>query len=103
VLDRNQPERGGKGCWDTKQLDRDWASSFRARIASEPPCLREARVRASLTGEDHVRGAWGSGGGRRQAHINALVSHELDAGAPVFSAAGVAPEQRGVTHPQRMQ
>jgi hypothetical protein len=103
VLDRHQSERGGKGCWDTEQLDRDWASSFRARIASEPPCPREARVRALRTGEDHVRGAWRSCGGRRQAHINALVSHELDAGAPVFSAAGVAPEQRRGTHSQRMQ
>jgi hypothetical protein len=103
VLDRHQSERGGKGCWDTEQLDRDWASSFRARIASEPPCPREARVRALRTGEDHVRRAWRSYGGRRQAHINALVSHELDAGAPVRSAAGVAPEQRRGTHSQRMR
>jgi hypothetical protein len=95
VLDRHQSERGGKGCWDTEQLDRDWASSFRVRIASEPPCPREARVRALRTGEDHVRRAWRSYGGRRQAHINALVSHELDAGAPVRSAAGVARSRNG--------
>jgi hypothetical protein len=103
VLDRHQSERGGKGCWDTEQLDRDWASSFRVRIASEPPCPREARVRALRTGEDHVRGVWRSCGGRRQAHINALVSHELETGAPVFSAAGVAPEQGGGTNEARMK
>jgi hypothetical protein len=32
-----------------------------------------------------------------------LVSHELHAGAPVCSAAPIAPEQRRGTHPERMQ
>ena len=34
---------------------------------------------------------------------SALVAHELDTGTPVCSAAGVAPEQRGGTHLERMQ
>ena len=103
VLRRRQTERGGKGCWDAKQLDRDWPSSFGARIASEPLCPREARVCALSTGEDRIRAGWRSGGGRRQAHFEVLVSHELYAGAPVDSAAGVAPEQRSGTYAQRMQ
>ncbi len=36
-------------------------------------------------GQDHVRCAWRSCGRRRQAHLDALVSHELHTGTPVFS------------------
>ncbi len=55
------------------------------------------------TGKNHRCGGWQSGGRRRQAHLYALVSHELLAGAPVDSAVPIAPEQRGRTHLQRMQ
>lgn len=101
-LSRCQPERGGKAFWDAEQLDGDSTSRWRTRIASEPFYPRETRVCALRTGEDHVRGEWRSGG-RRQADLDALLSHQLHAGASVFSAAPVAPEQRCGTHPQRMQ
>lgn len=102
VLGCRQPERGGKGCWDAEQPDRDLPSRWQTRIASEALGPREARVRALRTGEDHRRDGRRSGG-RRQAHFEALVSHELDTGAPVCSAAPIAPEQWGRTYLQRMK
>ena len=68
------------------------AVSARALRASRS--AHETRVRALRTREDHVRGGWRSGGGRRQAHFKALVPHELDTGTPVDSAAPISPEQR---------
>jgi hypothetical protein len=59
-------------------------------------------VRALRTGEDHVRSGWRSGG-RRQAHFEALVLHELYTGSPVFSAAPISPERRCRTNAKRMQ
>ena len=100
---RCQPERGGKAFWDAEQLDRDLASRWIPRIASEAFCPRKARVRTLRTGKDHIRLTWRSDGGRRQAHLDALVSHELPTGAPVLSAAPVPPEQRRGTHRERVQ
>src|SRR5713226_5265189 len=40
---------------------------------------------------------------RREAHLDALVSHELHTGAPVLSPAPIPPEQRSGTNPERMQ
>ena len=100
VLTRSPTERGGKALWDAEQSDRHLARCWDARVTSEPLCPREARVRA---GKDHVRFAWRSGGGRRQAHLDALVSHELLTSAPVLSPAPVAPEQRCRSDDERMQ
>ena len=52
-------------------------------------------MRALWAGQDHVRLAWRGGGRRQQAHLDALVSHKLQTGAPVFSAAGVARSRSG--------
>jgi len=60
-------------------------------------------MRALRAGKDHVRLAWRSDGGRRQAHLDVLVPHELLTSAPVLSAAPISPEQRRGTHRQRMQ
>ena len=51
-------------------------------------------MRALWAGQDHVRFAWRSGGRRQQAHLEALVSHDLPAGASVCSAAPISPEHR---------
>jgi len=53
VLCRRQTERGGKDFWDAEQLDRDVASRWSTRIASQPLCPREARVRALRAGKEH--------------------------------------------------
>ncbi len=103
VLNRRQTERGGKALWDAEQSDRHLPRCWDARVTSEPLCPREARVRALRAGKDHVRCAWRSGGGRRQAHLDALVSHEQHTGAPVLSPAPVAPEQRCRSDDERMQ
>src|SRR6266699_3154886 len=103
VLHRCQTERGGKDFWDAKQFDRDLTSRWNTRIASQPLCPREARVGKLRAGKDHFRFAWRSCGGGWQAHLDALVSHELHTGAPVRSPAPIAPEQRRVTNPERMQ
>src|SRR5712691_4314048 len=103
VLSRRQTERGGKDCWDAEQLDRDLASRWSTRIASQSLCPREAIVRSLRTGKDHFREAGRSCGGRWQAHLDALVSHELHAGAPVRSPAPIVPEQRRGTNLERMQ
>src|SRR5436305_9671757 len=60
-------------------------------------------MRALCAGQDDFRFARQSGGRRRQAHLHALVSHELLTGAPVDSPAPIAPKQRGRTHLERMQ
>jgi hypothetical protein len=44
-----------------------------------------------------------SRGGRRQAHLDAVVSHEQQTGAPGLSPAPIPPEQRPGTNPERMQ
>jgi hypothetical protein len=100
---RRQAERGGKGCWDTEQPDRDLPRCGNARIASQPLGPREARVCALCARQDHVRNGWRSGGGWRQAHLKALVAQELHAGTPMCSAAPIAPEERGRTKRERMQ
>src|SRR5258708_32567079 len=95
---RCQPERGGKAFWDAEQLDRDLASRWIPRIASEAFCPRKASVRTLRAGKDHICLTWRSDGGRRQAHLDALVSHELPTGSPGLSAAPVPPKQRRGTH-----
>ena len=103
ALNRRQPERGSKGCWDAEELDRDVTSCWRTRIASQPLCPRETRVRSLRTGQDHVRCAWRSCDGRLQAHLDALVPHELETGASVFPAAPILPKQRRGTNDARMK
>jgi|SRR5712692_5359429 len=103
VLNRRQTERGGKALWDAEQSDRHLARCWDTRIASEPLCPREARVCSLRARKDHFRCAWRRGGGGQQAHLDALVSHELHTGAPVLSAAPIPPEQRRGTNPERMQ
>lgn len=60
-------------------------------------------MRSLRAGQDRLRGGWRSGGGRRQAHLKALVSHELHAGAPMLSAAPIPPEERLIPNHERMQ
>jgi len=103
MLSRCQTERGGKVFWDAEQLDRDLASRWSTRIANEPLFPREARVRSLRAGKDHFRAAKRSCGWGRQAHLNALVPHELHTSAPVRSPAPISPEQRRRTNPERMQ
>ena len=103
MLSRCQTERGGKGVWDAEQLDRDLASRWSTRIANEPLFPREAIVRSLRAGKDHFRFAWRSCGWGRQAHLNALVPHELHTGAPVRSPAPISPEQRRGTNLERMR
>ncbi len=103
VLRRRQTERDGNAFWDAEQLNHDLTSGWRTRIASEPLGPGEANVCSLRAGQEHVCCARPRGSGWRQAHLDVLVSHELHAGAPVLSAAGVAPEQRCGTHPERMQ
>jgi hypothetical protein len=55
------------------------------------------------TGQDQLCGGRRSDGRRRQAHFDALVSHKLDAGTPMFSAAPIMPEQWGRTNLERLQ
>ena len=103
MLSRRQTERSGKAFWDTKQSDRHLPSCCNAPIASQPLLPGETIMRALCAGEDHFRFAWRSGGRRQRAHLDALVSHELQTGAPVFSPTPIPPEQRSRTHLERMQ
>lgn len=84
-------------------MDRHPASIFGARIASQALCPPEARVSPLATCEDHVRGAWRSCDGWRQAHLDVLVPQELETGAPVFPAAPILPEQRRGSNDARMK
>jgi hypothetical protein len=61
-------------------------------------------MRALCAGQDHFRFGRLRGGRRQQAHFDALVSHELQTGAPVFSAAPILPEERLIpNHPRIAQ
>ena len=103
MLNRSPPEQGGKALWHAKQPDCHLACCWNSCVTSEPFCPREARVGTLRTGQDHFRFAWRSSGGRRQAHLDALVSHELHTGASVRSSTPVAPEQRGRSDDEGMQ
>jgi hypothetical protein len=98
-----QIERSGKAFWDAEQLDRDLASRWIPRIASEPFRPRKASVRPLRAGKDHLCLTWRSDGGGWQAHLDALMSLELPTGAPVLSAVPVPPEQRCGTSRERVQ
>src|SRR5690348_13058208 len=54
----------------------------------------ERRECALLTGEDHLRGGWRSGG-RRETDLDALITHQLHTSSPMDSAAGVARSRSG--------
>ncbi len=97
VLRRRQAERGRKGGRDAEQPDGDLPSGGSTSITSQPLWPRETRPRALGARQDHI------GGGRRQADIEALLSGELHAGAPVVSASPIAPEQWGETDAKRIQ
>jgi hypothetical protein len=60
-------------------------------------------MRSLRAGQDLVRCGRRNGGRRREAHLDALMSHELHTGAPMFPSAGVAPEERSRTNGKRMQ
>src|SRR5262249_43230225 len=96
-------ERGGQVFGDIEQTDHHPASRWRSRIVSQPLLPAETIPHALCAVEDRVRDGWRSGGRWRQAHLQAKVSHELQAGTPMCSAARVAPEQRGNTNRERMQ
>ena len=77
-------------------LDRDMASRWSTRRAS-PAALPTRGERAlAAHGKGSLPFAWRSCGARWQAHLDALVSHELPAGAPiVLSHSGAGPPRRG--------
>jgi hypothetical protein len=98
---RWQAEEGGEGFWNPEQLDRDRASRWGTGIASQSLLPREARVRSLRAGKDHVRTAKRSCGWGRQAHLNALVPHELHTGTPVRSSAPISRSRNGARPTRR--
>jgi hypothetical protein len=100
VLSCRQTERDGKAFRDAEQSDCHLTRCWDSRIASEPLCPREARVGTLRAGQDHFRFTWRRCDGRRQVHLDALVSHELHTGAPVFSPAPI-PRSRSGAGPTR--
>src|SRR6266516_6605087 len=103
MLRRGQTERDGKAFGDTQQSHRHLTGGWDSCVASEPLCPREASMGALGAGQDHFCVARRSGGGRRQAHLDALVSQELHTGTPMLSAAPIPPEQWRGTNLERMQ
>ena len=95
VLSCRQTERDGKAFRDAEESDRHLARCWDARIASESLCPREARVGTLRAGKDHFRFTWRRCGGGWQAHLDALVSHKLQTGAPLLSAAPIARSRSG--------
>src|SRR2546430_2958060 len=87
ILSSRQTERDGKAFWDAEQSDGHPARCWGSRVASEPLCPREARVGTLRAGKNHLRFAWRSCGGGRQAPPPAVVSREPPAGAPAAPAA----------------
>jgi hypothetical protein len=103
VLSRRQTEQKGKAFWDAEQSDRHLARCWDSRIASEPLCPPEASMGPLRARKDHFRFGWQGCSGRLQAHLDALVSHELLTFAPVLSAAPIPPEQWRGANPERME
>ena len=95
ALSRCQAERDGKAFGDAEQSDRHLTGCWDSCVASEPFCPREASMGTLRAGKDHFCVAWRSCGGRRQAHLDALVSHELHTGAPVLSPAPIPRSRKG--------
>ena len=52
-------------------------------------------MRSLRAGQDDIRGAWRSGCGWQQAHLDTLEPHELQTSAPVFSAAPISRSRNG--------
>jgi hypothetical protein len=88
-----------------KELDRDLTRSVSPCMASQPCLPRETRMSALRARKDHAcvpgrSGGWWDGG---QTHLDALMAHEVHAGAPMFSAAPILPQERGRIHLERME
>ena len=96
-------EESSEMVWYSVELDRHLPLTWHTGIASQPFLAAETRVRSLRTGQEYLRDGWRSRGGRRQAHFNILVAHELHAGTPMCSPAPIAPEKRGRTNLERMQ
>jgi len=103
VLSRRQAERGGKDCWDAEQLDRDLASRWSTRVASQPLFPREARVR-SLRGKGSRplcvgKLGWGAAGSPRCVGVARAACRRAGA----LSGSNPAKPQRRGTNRERMQ
>ncbi len=55
------------------------------------------------TGQDDFRVIWRRCSGRHEAHLDALVPHKLETGAPMLSPAPIPPEERRIANHERMQ
>jgi hypothetical protein len=96
-------EESGKALRNPEQCDGDRTSRCAPRIASQTLCPRETNVSTLCARKDHVR--WSGRSGRRwwHARLDPLVSHELQTGAPMLSAAPVLPKQRLGTNLEGME
>lgn len=76
-----------------KELDRHRASGVSPRVAGQARLPRETAVRPLRTRKDHLCGAemslkrWGQ---KRQIHLDPLVEHSRQTGAPIFAATPIA-------------
>ncbi len=98
-----QAEEVSQLVWYPKEFQTDLPVGKHRSIAPQPLGPREPKMRPLRPRQDRRSRAALAGWGLRLPHLNMLISHELYTGPPMFSAAPIAPEQRGRTHLERMQ
>lgn len=102
-LHRPQAEEGSEGVWHSEELDSGLWSGWGTGIAHKPLLPAEAIMSPLSTRQDERLLLWSRWEGRIKRHLDALMAQELYAGAPMFSAAPIPPEQRCVAHFKGME
>ncbi len=94
---RGQPNRYGKGIWDSEQLYCRLVNTHASRVASQVRLPAEMNVSALRTREDrrYSYSRRGSGWWWKHAHLNALMAKHLYADLSVLSAAPVPRSRSG--------
>ena len=96
-LAHRQAQKAREVVGTPEELERDLTRSVSPCIASQPCLPRKTSMSALRARKDHDcvpgrSGGWWDGG---QTHLDALMAHELHAGAPMFSAAPVPRSRSG--------
>lgn len=103
ALGGDQIEKASEDLWDAEQVDRHLTSRGDTGIACQPFGPGQPPMRPLLTRQRWRRGRWAESAIRCHLDLHLLSTQQVNAGAPLFAAAPVAPEQRSRGNGQRVQ